>query len=183
LVLFARLGPVEAGRFGLTLTALGAVATGATAWLSTKAPRFGGLVAQARYAELDTVCTGALRGALTFGALGLVVRLSIVFALDQLHAMLALRFVPLLRLCAMAGGTLITIRVNAHATYLGAFRREPYLTLLLVADAAQVAVAMLLSGLGSINAVAIGYAAIALSMGFFWALAVFDRLHHEHALR
>lgn len=181
LILFARLGPIEAGRFGLSLTALGAVATGATAWLTTKAPRFGGLVAQSRHAELDTLYGGALRGALAFGTLGVLALLSLVSVLDLLHVSLAQRFVPLIGLVAMAAATLVTIKVSAQATYLRAFRREPYLVLSIITGAAQVATATLLTRFDSVNAVAIGYATVTLLIGLLWAHTLFSRLRREYA--
>ena len=61
LILFERLGPIEAGKFGFTLTALSAVAGAASAWLSTKAPRFGQLVAQGNHRELDALHAQARR--------------------------------------------------------------------------------------------------------------------------
>lgn len=180
LILFSRLGPVEAGRFGLTLTALGAVATGAAAWVSTKAPRFGGLVAKGRMDELDSVFAQAWRGALSFGAAGLLAVLAVVSALHAVDDSLGQRFVPLLGLLAMACATLVSIKVGAEATYLRAFRSEPYLVLSIVNGAAQVTVALILVTTGSLLAVTLAYAAVSVAVGVAWAHPLFRRLRDEY---
>lgn len=180
LILFARLGPVEAGRFGLSLTALGAVATGATAWVTTKAPRFGGLIAQRRHRELDILFESAYRGALLFGALGVTAIFGVVVVLDLMHLTVSQRFVPLLALMAMAVATLVSIKVSTEATYLRAFRREPYLLLSICTGLIQVAVAALLAGAGSVSHVAVGYALISLSIGLGWAHPLFIRLRSDY---
>lgn len=180
LILFSRLGPVEAGRFGLTLTALSAVATGATAWVSTKAPRFGSLVAQGRTEELNALFAQAWRGALVFGAAGLLMVLLMVSGLSAADATLGQRFVPLLGLVAMACATLVSIKVSAEATYLRAFRREPYLTLSIVNGAVQAAAATLLVATGSLLAVTLAYAGVSAAVGLAWAHPLFMRLREDY---
>lgn len=180
LILFSRLGPVDAGRFGLTLTALSAIATGASAWVSTKAPRFGGLVALGRTEELDALFKQARRGALAFGAAGLIVLLVVVSGLNALDASLGQRFVPMSGLAAMACATLVSIKVSAEATYLRAFRREPYLTLSIVNGAMQAAVAALLMATGSLLAVTLAYAGVSAAVGIAWAHPLFLRLREDY---
>jgi hypothetical protein len=180
LILFAKLGAVEAGRFGLTITALSAVATGATAWVTTKAPRFGGLIAQRRHRELDILFESARRGALLFGALGVTAILGVVIVLDLMHLTVSQRFVPLLALMAMAVATLVSIKVSTEATYLRAFRREPYLLLSICTGLVQVAVAALLASAGSVFHVAVGYALVSLSIGLGWARGLFIRSRRDY---
>jgi len=180
LILFASLGPVEAGRFGFSLTALGALASGATAWLTTKAPRFGSLVAQGRYAELDVLYGRALRGALTVGALGAATLVASVALLDLFHVALVDRFVPLAGLAAMAVATLINVKVGAEATYLRAFRREPYVALSLMTGVLQVLAVLLLVRYGDIVRIAFAYAAIVIGIGLLWARILFIHLRRDY---
>lgn len=180
LILFDRLGPVDAGRFGLSLTALGAVATGATAWMSTKSPRFGGLVAQRRHAELDALFAQAWRGSMGFGLIGVTVVVAVVAAMLAAHLPMGQRFVPLWGLVAMASATLISIKVSAEATYLRAFRREPYLRLSIVNGLLQAAVAVLLATRGGLLPVTLAYAAVSIAIGMGWAHPLFVRTRQQY---
>ena len=180
LILFDRLGPVDAGRFGLSLTALGAVATGASAWLSTKSPRFGGMVAQRRYAELDGLYAQAWRGSIGFGLAGVLVVLTVVSLMVAAGLPMGQRFVPLWGLVAMASATLISIKVNAEATYLRAFRREPYLRLSIVNGLGQATVAAMLAATGGVLSVTLGYAVVSIMIGLGWAHPLFIRLRQQY---
>jgi len=180
LILFDRLGPVDAGRFGLSLTALGAVATGASAWLSTKSPRFGSLVAQRRYAELDTLYAQAWRGSIGFGLIGILIVLTVVAATLAAQLPIGQRFLPLGGLAAMALATLTSIKVNAEATYLRAFRREPYLRLSIVSGLAQAVVAALLAATTGVLPVTLAYAAVSIAIGLGWAHPLFIRLRQQY---
>jgi O-antigen/teichoic acid export membrane protein len=183
LVLFEHLGPVEAGRFGLSLTVLGALASGATAWLTTKAPRFGGFVAQRRYDELVNQYRDAARAAMVVGVLGVVVLLTLVAAFGHLRESLAERFVPLLGLAAMAAATLASIRIGGQAIFLRSFRREPFLTLSIAIGVLQTVVAAVLAREGGVVLVAFGYSAVVVLIGLSWAQIVFMRSRQDYLAR
>jgi hypothetical protein len=160
--------------------ALSAVATGASAWLSTKSPRFGGMVAQRRYAELDSLYHQAWRGSFGFGLAGVLVVLSVVAAMVAAGVPMGQRFVPLGGLVAMAMATIISIKINAEATYLRAFRREPYLLLSIVNGLGQAAVAALLAVTAGVLPVTLGYAAVSIAIGLGWAHPLFIRLRRQY---
>jgi O-antigen/teichoic acid export membrane protein len=180
LILFARLGPVEAGKFGFSLMTLGAIASGASAWLTTKSPRFGGLIAQGRYAELDLLYGQALRGALTVGALGASILLASVALMEMLHVSIVDRFVPLLGLAAMTAAMLSNVKIGAEATYLRAFRREPFLALSLVIGVLQVFAAFYFTRYSEILYIVFAYAAIYTGIGLIWARVLFIRLRSDY---
>ncbi len=183
LILFSKIGPVEAGRFGLTLTVLSTIASGATAWVSTKAPGFGSLVAQGRCLELDVLYAQASKAALVVGATALAMILVGIGGLKLVDVNLGQRFVPLLGLIAMACSTLISIRISTEATYLRAFRREPYLTLSIVNGCGQVAAAAIFATTGSLLAVTLSYATVSTTIGLAWAHPLFVRLRAEYQRR
>lgn len=180
LILFDRLGAVEAGRFGLTLTALSAIASGATAWVSTKAPQFGRLVAGSQFDELNQLYQRAFRGAMVVGIFGTTLILVIVAMLDTLQFEIAERFVPFGALVALASATVISIKVSAEASYLRAFRREPYMWLSLAIGLAQVLLAIFMARRGDVFWVAAGYASVWIAFGLFWAHSLFVRLRSEY---
>lgn len=182
LVLFAQAGPIEAGKFGFTLTALTGIASGATAWVTTKSPRFGGLVAQRRYVELDTLYDQARRQALVIGSLSAILLLAIVAFLTWFSVPIVNRFLPILGLAAMAAAMLANISIGADATYLRAFRREPYLLLSIVIGTIQMLAATLLSANGAILQVVYSYAVINVGIGLVWARMLFTKLRQDYVV-
>lgn len=180
LILFAKLGAVEAGRFGLTITALGVLASGASAWVSTKAPQFGRLVAGSRFDELDQLYQRAFRGAMIVGIFGSILILTIVTMLNVLQFSIAERFLPLGAMVALAAAAVVSIKVSAEASYLRAFRREPYMWLSVVIGLAQVALALFLAARGDVLWVAVGYASVSIVIGLSWAHSLFVRLRREY---
>lgn len=180
LILFAKLGAVEAGRFGLTITALGVLASGAAAWVSTKAPQFGRLVAGSRFDELDQLYQRAVRGAMIVGIFGSTLILIIVTMLNVLQFSMAERFLPLGAMVALAAATIVSIKVHAEASYLRAFRREPYMWLSVVIGLAQVSLAIFLAERGDVLWVAVGYASVSIVIGLSWAHLLFVRLRREY---
>jgi hypothetical protein len=130
--------------------------------------------------ELDALYAQASKVALVVGAAGLAMILVGVGGLTLVDATMAQRFVPLPGLAAMACATLISIRVSAEATYLRAFRREPYLTLSVVNGSVQAAAAAIFATTGSLLAVALSYATVSATIGLAWAHPLFMRLRAEY---
>ena len=103
-----------------------------------------------------------------------------VIVLTWFHVAIADRFVPILGLAAMVLAMLANLSIAADATYLRAFRREPYLLLSLVIGGFQVLAAVLLSERGNIMPVVYSYAAINVGVGLIWARILFKRLRQEY---
>ncbi len=179
LILFQRLNPVDAGRFGLTLAATTALTSGAMAWITTKAPRFGALVASKAFEELNELYSRASRGAMMFGIFGAVLLFMIIFALNLFHHPLVQRFVPLPPLFAMTLASLVSIRIASQASFLRSFRREPYLRLSIVIGISQVIIALIMTVFGNISLVAISYAAVTIFIGLVWAPEIFASQKRE----
>jgi hypothetical protein len=65
LVVFRWHGDVAAGRLGMTWTVLTALQSASLAWLETRRPQFGSLIAERRFAELDQLFFASLKRAVT----------------------------------------------------------------------------------------------------------------------
>jgi hypothetical protein len=180
LILFACVGPVEAGKFGFTLMAISAIASASTSWVTTKSPRFGRLVAQFRYNELNILFGHARKGALFVGFLGGASLVVSVAVLASFQVEIVDRFVPILGVVFMVAAMLANVSITADATYLRAFRREPYLVLSMVIGALQALAAFLLSEPGDVLRVVYSYALINIGIGFFWARMLFRRLSQDY---
>ncbi len=183
-VLFATHGPAAAGRMGLSLSAMGAISALALAWMTTKLPAFGGLIARRDWAGLDSlffptlwrssavalVCAAAFWG----GALGLR-RLGLPVG--------SLLLTPL-PLGLLAATSVINHLVGALGLYLRAHKKEPLLGLsLTVAGLVGLSNLLLVRPYGATGMMA-GYFAITLLVGLgggTWLFAQRRREWHTEA--
>src|SRR5690606_5151576 len=81
-VIFHYHGPAEAGRMGLTWSALTALQAAAMAWVETRAPLFGTLIARRDFRELDRVFFRVTQVGITMLLLGMAMFLAGLFALQ-----------------------------------------------------------------------------------------------------
>ena len=120
-------GAVEAGRFGLSSTALRAVSAIAIANVTSKAQILGSLIASGRRADLDQRFNAAFRRSMLIGLLGMV---AVVAGFRLVPAFLpqwggkVLAIVPL---TVLAAAMMCQHATNCIATYLRAHREEPLL--------------------------------------------------------
>lgn len=131
-LLFAFHGPVEAGRMGMAIGMVAAIASIGTSWLTTKAPRFGVLVARRQFHDLDRVFFRSLEQAT---GVAILVACSIVGVVVALHVFghpLADRVLGVAPLSLLAIATVLRVIVTAEAIYLRAFKREPFMPISLV---------------------------------------------------
>ena len=128
-VMFHYHGAETAGRMGMTLQIISVVTTMAHAWVQTKVPYFGMLIARREYAELDRSWWQASKLSYGFAIAGSLIIWMAVLILDRLDVEFASRMLGPLptALFLMAYGL-------SHVTYfqgfyLRAHAREPFLML------------------------------------------------------
>jgi hypothetical protein len=181
-VLFAYSGPVAAGQMGMSLSLASATTTVAQAWIQTKAPTYGRLIALADFAELDrqffrvlwqsTVIAMLLGVAIWMGAV--ILRW---FENPWSQRILGPTAIGLLLLTSVT-----QVAIYAEAVYLRAHKQEP-LMWNSVALAVLTALSTLVLGrtFGAIGIVA-GYLLLMTTVGLLWVSAVFvskRRLWHS----
>lgn len=126
-VLFTYQGAAEAGRMGMSIAVTGAVSTLPLAWITTKAPTFGGLVAQGRFAELNALYSTAFKRTLSVSVVAACLLVIGVWGLNLIHHPFAGRFLVPGAFALLVLSTLASVVLTAMATYLRAFKREPFL--------------------------------------------------------
>jgi hypothetical protein len=94
--------------------------------------------------------------------------------------LIASRFVPLLGLAAMTLAMLSNVKISAEATYLRAFRREPFLKLSLVVGGVQIVSALYFTKYLDILYITLVYSAIYIGIGLIWSRALFIRFRSEY---
>jgi hypothetical protein len=145
-VMFYYHGPVVAGQMGMTLSLAAAVQSMGLAWINTKAPTFGSLVAKKNYQILDrfwlkmSLLSTAIVGA------GLAVAWTILWGLKALDITLPERLLPLLPAGLFFISTFLMQITQCEAAYLRAHKREP---LVAVGVVSSLAIGFLVWQMGS----------------------------------
>lgn len=174
-IIFASLGAEAAGRIGLSITVMSAASAAAMAWLTTKSPTFGRLVAERDYTGLDHLFGRAYSLARVMACMATGAVLLIVIVLHVYWPQYAMRFVPIVALTMLALAHVFNVQTSAQAIYLRAFRREPFLAVSIVSGLALSGSALLLSRLGDLTLVIGGYAALTAIIALAWSGPLFRR--------
>lgn len=128
-ILFRFRGPIVAGQMGMTWSAVATIGALSTVWVSTKAARFGVLIARRDYEELDHVALRSGVACLAVAALGAAGLEGLVLALYAGGFQVAQRILaPLPTGLFLAGQALMQIS-GVQAVYLRAHKQEPFAAL------------------------------------------------------
>lgn len=168
-MLFASQGPVAAGQMGLALQVSGALNVMALAWINTKTPVYGQLIARGQGRELDRLFfRGLAQSSFALGVCLLGV-LAVLWGLEEAGSPWAQRVLPLPLMTAMAALTMANHVVFAQAAVLRAHKQEPFMVLSVVSGLATAGAASILIpawGLdGAVAAYALGAGVVGLSGG------------------
>ncbi|XHR28013.1 MAG: lipopolysaccharide biosynthesis protein [Chthoniobacteraceae bacterium] len=128
-IAFRYCGAVDAGRFGMSLQFAKMITNVGMAWIYTKAPRFGILVASKDWKGLDALWRHSATLATSMSALGLGLFLAAIPTVGAFIPKIPQRFAPLEVTAWIAGGMLVQTVIGAMALELRAHKREPYMWL------------------------------------------------------
>ena len=180
-VLFHYQGAIVAGQMGMTWVFVGSLTAFASAWVMPKAPRFGILVAQRQYADLDRLFRRVTVSVVALTALAAVGIWVFVFLLNWLHHPFAKRLLPPSTTAYLLLGTLIICVSLPMSMYLRAHKKEP-LMVLSVIEGVLTAVAVVVLGKNySADGVALGYLMVVATVTPFVVLIWQRRRAEWHA--
>lgn len=172
-VLFAYRGAVEAGQMGMSISIANALMGIAIAWMNTKAPGFGALVAKKDYSNLDRVFVLTLSRSLAVMVIiggGLCVMNYIAHAELIQFANRILDPLPFLLLIL---ATILAYVTYGQATYLRAHKEEPFMLISLISAALIGGFTVMLGKeYGSTGLMAV-YAAVYSIVGVGWGSKIF----------
>ncbi|HZM06645.1 MAG TPA: hypothetical protein VFC44_26900 [Candidatus Saccharimonadales bacterium] len=127
-VMFYYHGPEVAGRMGMTWAMVCVIETlSCWAWINTRMPHFGMLIARRQFAELDRLFLRLFwisLGVAVVCSLGL---LELVYWLQERHLPLGERMLPLFPTILFLVQRIINVAISAMAFYLRAHKQEPLL--------------------------------------------------------
>ena len=178
-VLFAYFGAVVAGQMGMTLTLTGAVTNLAVAWINTKVPIFGQLIARRDYPSLDrlffrTVLQASFAG-VSFG----VVLSGAVVVLHVWHIPLGQRLLGPLPFILLTIVAVVAIVIYAQAAYLRAHKEEPFLWNSVVGGVLTAISTYLLGRAFGAMGMVVGYFVVTVFLGLGWATWIFVTKRRE----
>lgn len=171
-VLFATEGAVVAGQMGMTLAALNGIQSLSLSWMSTKVPLYSGLIAQKKYADLDSIFSRTLRQSVSINGFMLLLMFVVIFLIRQFHIViggidLGTRFLPYLPMILMMVPVFINQFVNSWATYLRCHKQEPFLLNSIVGGVLCCMSTVLLGKYFGVLGITAGYCAITLCLSFW----------------
>jgi O-antigen/teichoic acid export membrane protein len=174
-LLFATQGPVAAGQMGLSLQIIGALNGVALAWISTKVPVYGRMVARQEGKALDQLF---IRG-LTQSSLVLIACLAAalggVWLLQEIGSPLASRVLPLPLMGWMALIALANHVVFSQAAVLRAHKQEPFMVLSIANGVATALLAVVLIPKYGLDGAVASYGLTAVIIGLAGGTVIFLR--------
>jgi len=179
-VMFHYHGSSLAGRMGMTWQLVTMLQTLALAWVQTRSPLFGVLVAKRDYRELDRVFFRVGGISLTIAGLGAGGLLAAIYGLNLIEFRLAARLLDLLPTALFLAAILLSQVLHCQAFYIRAHRREP-LMLVNVVSCSLVGISTWWFGwhYGPVGA-AMAYLAIIACVTFPWHSMIWHQYWKNH---
>ena len=163
-------GAVAAGQLGMSLQLVRMIGNVAQTWISTKAPKFGMLIAGRAWTELDALWRRSTLQAFIICLLGMISFLAAISLVGHVSFLTAIPFIGhlLTRVPArlapfgvnawLGGAMLVQILIGSMAMELRAHKREPYMWLSVANAVLSVAFILPLVRVWGIYGEAMGYA-------------------------
>ncbi len=155
-VLFHYHGPVIAGQMGMTLSAANALLGVSLTWLIAKGPEFGKLIAKQNWRELDTIFYRTLLQSIVVVMFGAFTGWAAIWYIQTRYS-LGERFIPSQYAAILFAAVCVQIIITAFGTYLRAHKKEPLLTVAIVAALLQGTATWLLGKWYASSGVTIGF--------------------------
>ena len=126
-IVFHYHGPVAAGKMGMTWQIVGALGPLAMAWIDTKTPIWGMLIAKKRYSELDQSFYRASGVSIAVISLGALIVGFAVYGLNYYQHPLAQRILAPFPFALFLLGMVVTHFSGCLSSYIRAHKKEPFL--------------------------------------------------------
>ena len=162
-VIFHYHGSAAAGRMGMTWHLIIALSSLAMAWVATKVPRFGILISQKKFVELDRLFFRTSSVSLVVIGGGALVLWILIYGLNQAQHPMAERLLEPLPAGLFFLGIVLGQVSQCQSAYLRAHKKEPFLVLNIVYSLAN---GLLVWGLGR------QWGALGASIGYLAAMSL-----------
>lgn len=183
-IMFYYHGPRVAGQMGMTLALVAAIESVSYAWINTRMPQFGMLVARRQFTELDRSFRRLLWIALAIAGAASTGVWGFILYLHYSWSSLSERVLPLLPVTLLLGQRFFNLAISAMAFYLRAHKREPLMILSLVTAALVGFSTWILGARWGPTGAASGFVLVTILWSFPACLSTFKRcraLWHQDA--
>jgi hypothetical protein len=164
---------------GMSLTVSQALSPLGAAWIYTKMPAMGALVAKREYRALDRLFRRALVQSTAFTAAGGAAIVAAVWLLRAIRHPFADRLLSVAAVACLVGAAIGNHLVMVFASYLRAHKREPLVGLSVAAGATTAVAMFLLARFGTATGMAIAYLVVASGLNLVATYVVFSRRRKE----
>ncbi len=175
---FARLGAIEAGRLGITMTVFSALLTVGMSWVNAKLPAFAAHVSRGERERLNVLFNSVVKRSMTFTFFAMLVIIGAMWALLSLNNDSIQRFASLPVVFCLAVVTLSNCFIFAAAAYMRAHKEEPMMWVSVVVGVATLAAAGIGSQYGAFTMMAL-YALVNIFVALPWTLLIFMRYYRR----
>lgn len=123
-VMFYHHGSAVAGQMGMSQQIVMAMMSVSMVWITTKNPRFGGLVANRNFLQLDHEWRNACLISFAVMVFGLMTIMALLLLFNQMQWEPYNRLLPPISFLLLAGGAIFAICIQFFAMYLRAHKKE-----------------------------------------------------------
>lgn len=159
-VMFRYHGEATAARMGLTWVLITAVQAAALAWVQTRVPLFGILIARQEYTELDRVFRRVTMISLAVIVAGGAAIMWLIFLLNVYLPRYADRLLPPLPTAIFVAAIILYQLPHSQVFYVRAHKREPFLAVNILSSVAIGLSVWILGGIWGPTGAATGYLAV-----------------------
>jgi hypothetical protein len=175
---FARLGAVEAGRLGITLTVFSSLVIVGMSWVNAKLPTFAAHVSLGERTLLNTLFKSVVKRSLAFTLIGSLCIIATVKMLSIYDANILHRFAPIPVIVSLAIVALTQCLIFSAAAYMRAHKEEPMLLNSITTAVLTLIGALIGSKYDSLMMVLI-YLSINIFVGLPWTLMLLKRYYRR----
>jgi len=172
-LLFKYFGAIEAGKMGMSLSIAGALSTVCMAWVNTKIPTFGKLIALKKFLELDNIFLQSTKQAFFLSILGSIFLLSGLVILRLYDTNIANRVLPPIPFGLLLGVSIVNVIIFSEAAYLRAHKAEPFLWNSVIGAVLTTLICFLIGPVYGSTGMAAGYFILTATVGLSWATLIF----------
>lgn len=179
-VLFVSDGPIEAGKMGLSLAIANALLGLSLSWLNTKSPKFGELIANRDYFQLDNIFNRTLYFTLALLVVGGIMLCAINYMLQIYYMKLGSRLLPPYSFNILILSTILNYITIAQSSYLRAHKEEPFLFVSIASGFAIAISTFLMADKFGAQGLMLGYLACTAIIGLGWGTFIFINKRREY---
>lgn len=174
-------GPIAAGQMGISLQILSAMGGIAMTWITTKLPRFGGLISLGKREELDKDFRIAAIQSVSVLTIGLMLVIAIGGLLLEIYPAYISRFLDIRLFVVLSVATLCNHISGILGAYIRAHKQDSLVWLSLFSGVTTATLTIVMAKYSSIAAVVFSYMSVAIILNLAGAVRLYKLFRLNYA--